>query len=34
MEVHFWENENLKTNERKVLEAVKVLFENSEDIEI
>jgi len=29
-----WENENLKANERKVLEAVKILFESSEDIEI
>jgi len=29
-----WEEENLKANERKVLEAVKILFENSEDIEI
>jgi hypothetical protein len=32
--IDFWEKENLKANERKVLEAVKVLFENSEDIEI
>ena len=30
----FWEKENLKANERKVLEAVKILFESSEDIEI
>ena len=29
-----WAEENLKVNERKVLEAVKILFENSEDIEI
>mgnify|MGYP003152822800 FL=1 len=29
-----WSEENLKINERKVLEAVKILFENSEDIEI
>ena len=29
-----WEGENLKANERKVLEAIKILFENSEDIEI
>jgi len=29
-----WEEENLKVNERKVLEAIKILFENSEDIEI
>ena len=29
-----WEGENLKANERRVLEAIKILFENSEDIEI
>jgi len=29
-----WGKENLKTNERKVLDAVKILFENSDDIEI
>jgi DNA-directed RNA polymerase specialized sigma subunit len=29
-----WEKENLKANERKVLDAVKILFENSDDIEI
>ena len=33
-EISGWEGENLKANERKVLEAVKILFENSEDIEI
>ena len=33
-EIGGWEIENLKTNERKVLEAIKILFENSEDIEI
>jgi len=33
-EIGSWETESLKTNERKVLEAVKILFENSEDIEI
>jgi len=33
-EIKDWEGENLKANERKVLEAVKILFENSEDIEI
>ena len=33
-EMKDWEGENLKANERKVLEAVKILFENSEDIEI
>jgi hypothetical protein len=33
-EIKDWGTENLKTNERKVLEAVKILFENSEDIEI
>ena len=29
-----WDKENLKANERKVLDAVKILFENSDDIEI
>ena len=33
-EIAGWETENLKANERKVLEAVKILFESSEDIEI
>ena len=33
-EIGSWETENLKANEQKVLEAVKILFENSEDIEI
>ena len=33
-EIGSWETENLKTNEKKVLDAVKILFENSEDIEI
>ena len=33
-EIKDWETESLKTNERKVLEAIKILFENSEDIEI
>jgi hypothetical protein len=33
-EISGWETENLKANERKVLEAVKILFESSEDIEI
>jgi len=32
--IESWEGENLKANERKVLEAVKILFESSEDIEI
>jgi hypothetical protein len=33
-EIGSWETENLKVNEKKVLGAVKILFENSEDIEI
>jgi len=33
-EMYGWEEENLKANEKKVLQAVKILFENSEDIEI
>ena len=33
-EIYGWEEENLKANEKKVLQAVKILFENSEDIEI
>jgi len=32
--IESWEKENLKANERKVLEAIKILFESSEDIEI
>jgi DNA-directed RNA polymerase specialized sigma subunit len=32
--IESWESEKLKANERKVLEAVKILFESSEDIEI
>lgn len=33
-EMEGWSQENLKENERKVLQAVKILFENIEDIEI
>jgi len=33
-EINSWDTEKLKTNDRKVLEAVKILLENSEDIEI
>ena len=33
-EMDTWEKENLKVNEKKVLEAIKILFENSDDIEI
>ena len=33
-EIEHWDTGNLKDNEQKVLEAVKILFENSEDIEI
>jgi len=33
-QIEFWSQENLKVNERKVLEAIKILLENSEDIEI
>ena len=33
-QIEFWGNENLRTNERKVLEAIKILFKNSDDIEI
>ena len=29
-----WDQENLRANERKVLEAVKILLKNSDDIEI
>jgi len=34
MNMDVWEKENLKINERKVLEAIKILFQNSDDIEI
>ena len=33
-EINNWGEENLKVNERKVLEAIKILLENSDDIEI
>ena len=33
-EVDSWDTENLKPNEKKVLQAVNVLFENSDNIEI
>ena len=33
-EIHSWEHPNMKPNEEKVLNAVKILFENAEDIEI
>tara|TARA_Y100000310_G_scaffold223456_1_gene225305 strand:+ start:1217 stop:1900 length:684 start_codon:yes stop_codon:yes gene_type:complete len=33
-EIDTWEHENLRANERKILEAVKVLLQNSDDIEI
>jgi DNA-directed RNA polymerase specialized sigma subunit len=33
-QIEFWGTENLRTNERKVLEAIKILLENSDDIEI
>jgi len=33
-EINSWETEKLKANERKVLEAIKILFDSSEDIEI
>jgi len=32
--IDFWSQENLRANERKVLEAIKILLENSNDIEI
>jgi hypothetical protein len=32
--INSWEEEKLRVNERKVLQAVKILFESSEDIEI
>ena len=33
-EIEVWDNENLKENEKKVLEAVKILLSSSEEIEI
>ena len=33
-EISKWDTENLKLNERKVLNAIRLLFENSENIEI
>jgi|TARA_R110000824_G_scaffold43928_5_gene128192 hypothetical protein len=33
-EIEKWENQNLKENERKVLQAIKILFRESESIEI
>ena len=33
-QIEFWSKENLRTNERKVLEAIKILLDNSDDIEI
>jgi len=33
-EINKWENLNLKENERRVLDAIKILFESVEDIEI
>tara|TARA_R100000664_G_C2759496_1_gene149363 strand:+ start:7216 stop:7923 length:708 start_codon:yes stop_codon:yes gene_type:complete len=33
-EINSWDSIKLKHNEKKVLEAIKILFENSEDIEI
>jgi hypothetical protein len=33
-EIQNWEKLNLKENERKILEAIKILFESTEDIEI
>jgi DNA-directed RNA polymerase specialized sigma subunit len=33
-EIDSWDTANLKENEKKVLEAVKILFSNTEDIEI
>ena len=33
-QIEFWSQENLRTNERKVLEAIKILLENSDNIEI
>jgi len=34
LEIDAWELMNLKENERKVLKSIRILFENSEDIEI
>ena len=33
-EISLWEEENLKPNEKRVLEAIKILFSNSDNIEI
>jgi len=33
-EIHMWEGKNLKANERRVLEAIKILLSNPDDIEI
>jgi len=33
-EIHSWESLKLKENEERVLQAIKILFENSDDIEI
>jgi len=33
-QIDFWNQENLRVNERKVLEAIKILLENSNEIEI
>jgi hypothetical protein len=33
-QIEFWSQENLRANERKVLEAIKILLENSDNIEI
>jgi|TARA_Y100000310_G_C20689619_1_gene821361 DNA-directed RNA polymerase specialized sigma subunit len=33
-QIEFWSQENLRTNERKVLEAIKILLQNSDNIEI
>ena len=33
-EINIWENENLKPNEERVLKAVRILLENSNEIEI
>ena len=34
VEINSWDTDKLKPNDKKVLEAVKILFENSDDIEI
>jgi len=34
IEIKKWENQNLKENERKILEAIKILFTDAETIEI